>query len=49
MRRYGDRQRFLEVARRIRQLEPGAVLRSSFILGYPGETEEDQDELLGFI
>ena len=27
----------------------GAVLRSSFILGYPGETEEDHDELLRFI
>jgi ribosomal protein S12 methylthiotransferase len=24
-------------------------LRSSFILGYPGETEEDHDELLGFL
>lgn len=49
MRRWGNRERFLERIRRIRQLEPDAVLRSSFILGYPGETEEDQDELLGFL
>ena len=49
MRRWGDRARFLERIDRIRRLEAGAVLRSSFILGYPGETEEDHDELLRFI
>ncbi|MGA2805373.1 MAG: 30S ribosomal protein S12 methylthiotransferase RimO [Acidimicrobiales bacterium] len=49
MRRWGDGARFLERIERIRRLEPGAVFRSSFIFGYPGETEEDHDELLGFI
>ncbi len=49
MRRYGSAARFLERIARIRQLEPGAAFRSSFILGYPGETEEDQDELLRFL
>ncbi|MGD0874934.1 MAG: 30S ribosomal protein S12 methylthiotransferase RimO [Acidimicrobiales bacterium] len=49
MRRFGDGPRFLERIARIRRLEPGAVFRSSFILGYPGETEEDHDELLRFI
>ena len=49
MRRWGDANRFLERIGRIRRLEPGAVFRSSFILGYPGETEEDHDELLRFI
>ncbi|MHB1988958.1 MAG: MiaB/RimO family radical SAM methylthiotransferase [Acidimicrobiales bacterium] len=49
MRRWGSRQRYLERIARIRQLEPAAVLRSSFILGYPGETEDDHDELLGFL
>ncbi len=49
MRRWGDATRFLERIERIRRLEPGAVFRSSFILGYPGETEEDHDELLSFI
>ena len=49
MRRWGDAARFLERIGWIRQFEPGAVFRSSFILGYPGETEEDHDELLRFI
>ncbi len=49
MRRYGNAERFLERIARVRQLEPGAAFRSSFILGYPGETEEDQDELLRFL
>jgi ribosomal protein S12 methylthiotransferase len=49
MRRWGSRERFLERIERIRGLQPEAVLRSSFILGYPGETEEDHDALLGFL
>ena len=49
MRRFGNSGRFLERIGRIRALEPGAAFRSSFILGYPGETEEDHDELLRFI
>jgi len=49
MRRYGDAGRFLERIGRIRRLEPGAAFRSSFILGYPGETEDDHDELLRFV
>jgi len=49
MRRWGDAGRFRERIQRIRRLEPEAALRSSFILGYPGETEDDHDELLRFI
>jgi ribosomal protein S12 methylthiotransferase len=49
MRRWGNGQRFLERIDRIRSLAPEAALRSSFILGYPGETEEDHDELLAFV
>jgi len=49
MRRYGNRARFLDRIARIRSAAPDATLRSSFILGYPGETEEDHDELLGFL
>jgi len=49
MRRYGDAARFVERIGRIRALAPDAALRSSFILGYPGETEEDHDALLGFL
>ncbi len=49
MRRFGGAEKVLERIRRIRRLEPGAALRSSFILGYPGETEEDHDRLLAFL
>lgn len=49
MRRWGDGGRFLERIERIRSLEPDAALRSSFIVGYPGETEEDHDALLQFL
>ena len=49
MRRWGDGERFLRRIREIRAREPEAALRSSFIVGYPGETEEDHDRLLAFI
>ncbi len=49
MRRPGDGNRFLERIRRIRAAEPGAVFRSSFIIGYPGEREEDHDLLLEWL
>jgi ribosomal protein S12 methylthiotransferase len=49
MRRWGEGSRFLDRIARIRQAAPDAGLRSSFILGYPGETEEDHDALLGFL
>lgn len=49
MRRWGDGERFLERIGAIRAAAPDAALRSSFILGYPGETEEDHDRLLGFL
>jgi ribosomal protein S12 methylthiotransferase len=49
MRRWGDGDRFLSRIERIRQMEPDAVFRSSFILGYPGESEEDQRCLISFL
>ncbi len=49
MRRWGDGERFLERIERIRSLEPEASFRSNFIVGYPGETEEDHDALLDFV
>jgi ribosomal protein S12 methylthiotransferase len=49
MRRWGDKGRFLERIERIRGLEDRATFRSSFILGYPGETEADHDQLLEFL
>jgi ribosomal protein S12 methylthiotransferase len=49
MRRFGNGGRFLERIETIRTLSPEAAMRSSFIVGYPGETEDDHDELLSFL
>ncbi len=49
MRRWGDGARFLSRVAAIRQREPDAAFRSSFIVGYPGETEADHDRLLAFV
>ncbi len=49
MRRWGDGDRFLRRIEDIRSMEPNATFRSSFILGYPGETERDHDLLLQFL
>jgi ribosomal protein S12 methylthiotransferase len=49
MRRWGDGDRFLRRIDDIRRREPTAGFRSNFIVGYPGETEEDHDQLLAFV
>jgi ribosomal protein S12 methylthiotransferase len=49
MRRWGDGTRFLRRIEQIRALEPEAAFRSNFIVGYPGETEADHDQLLQFV
>ena len=49
MRRWGDGDRFLRRIANIRGCEPDAAFRSNFIVGYPGETEEDHDQLLRFV
>ena len=49
MRRWGDGDRFLKRINEIRDAYPAAAFRSNFIVGYPGETEEDHDEMLAFI
>ncbi|XVQ13345.1 30S ribosomal protein S12 methylthiotransferase RimO [Spirillospora sp. CA-255316] len=49
MRRFGDRERFLELLDRIRDLAPEAGVRSNFIVGFPGESEDDLEELMAFL
>ena len=49
MKRWGDAERFRDLISEIRRNSPNAVFRSNFIVGYPGETEEDQDQLIDFI
>ncbi len=49
MRRWGDAERFARRIADIRAREPAAAFRSSFIVGYPGETEGDHDLLMEFL
>ena len=49
MRRWGDGDRFLSRIGAIRQSWPDAALRSNFIVGYPGETEDDHVQLVEFV
>ena len=49
MRRPGNRERTLERIRRWRERCPDLAIRSTFIVGFPGETEADFEELLAFI
>lgn len=49
MRRFGDSEKFLHLIAQIRALAPEAGIRSNFIVGFPGETEEDYQELIHFI
>jgi ribosomal protein S12 methylthiotransferase len=49
MKRWGSGDRFLTAIDAIRAQEPDAAFRSSFIVGFPGETEREHDALLEFL
>ena len=49
MRRAGSAERYLELVQRARDLAPGIWLRTTFITGFPGETEEEFADLLDFV
>ncbi|WP_329498412.1 30S ribosomal protein S12 methylthiotransferase RimO [Kitasatospora herbaricolor] len=49
MRRFGNTDQFLELLGTIRGKAPQAGARSNFIVGFPGETEEDFAELERFV
>jgi len=49
MRRGGRAQRYLRLLERARELAPDVFLRTTFIVGFPGETEEHFEHLLGFV
>ena len=49
MRRFGDTDRFLELLDAIRAKAPEAGVRSNFIVGFPGESEDDLAELERFL
>ncbi|GAB1432971.1 30S ribosomal protein S12 methylthiotransferase RimO [Spirochaetota bacterium] len=48
MNRSGDKAAYLELLKEIRSSLPAAVIRSTFLTGFPGETEEDFRELMAF-
>jgi ribosomal protein S12 methylthiotransferase len=49
MKRPGTRQSYDRLLTRIRTQVPGVALRTTFIVGFPGETEADVDQLRGFV
>jgi ribosomal protein S12 methylthiotransferase len=49
MRRPGNRNVYDRLLARIRARVPGVTLRTTFIVGFPGETESDVDELRAFV
>ncbi len=49
MKRGGNRQSLEKLIRRVREKVPGITIRTTFITGFPGETEEDFEELLAFV
>lgn len=49
MRRFGGRENFLGLLERVRELAPEAGVRSNVIVGFPGETQEEFEDLLAFL
>ncbi len=49
MKRGGNAQIFLDLIAKAREIVPGIVLRTSFIVGFPGETEADYKQLEAFV
>ena len=49
MKRGGTPEHFLKLIEKARAIVPGIVLRTTFIVGFPGETEEDYRQLEDFI
>ncbi len=49
MGRRGTRKEYIKLIRNIRRTIPGVALRTTFIVGFPGETEEDFQGLVDFI
>ena len=49
MNRQGSKQEYLDLFARIAERMPDAALRTTFIIGFPGETEDDFEELVDFV
>jgi len=44
-----DRHRIEEILQTVRRISPGSTIRTTFIVGFPGETDEQFEELLEFV
>ena len=49
MKRGGSAEIFLRTIEKMRKTIPGVTLRTSFIVGFPGETEKDFEDLCSFV
>ncbi|REJ78182.1 MAG: 30S ribosomal protein S12 methylthiotransferase RimO [Acidobacteria bacterium] len=49
MKRGGTRESLERLITRVREAVPGIAIRTTFIVGYPGESEEDFEELMQFV
>src|SRR4029079_4324316 len=49
MKRGGTRQSLERLITRVREKVPGITIRTTFITGFPGETDEDFNELMTFV
>ena len=49
MKRFGGTKDFLNLIKSIRKISPEAGIRSNFIVGFPGETEEEYAEIKNFL
>ena len=49
MRRFGDKDKFLHLLTQIRALNPNSGIRSNFIVGFPGESDSEFQDLVDFV
>lgn len=49
MHRHVTKEETIQLIQQIRERVPGIHLRTTFMVGFPGETEEDFEELMGFV
>lgn len=49
MRRHANKEQTLELLRRMREEVPGIHIRTTLMVGHPGETEADFEELMAFV
>ena len=49
MKRGGTRESLEKLIKRVREKVPGITIRTTFITGFPGETEADFEELMAFV